>query len=91
VLKLSTIVVFLYSSISFADFIPQNLKTLDFDNLEFTLSKNNIKNPKQGIKKTPAKKTSKENITIQYIPVYIPIRVPVYQPIYIPKYIPINY
>jgi hypothetical protein len=90
-MKSFVVILLLFSPIiGFAEFVPQNLKTLDFDNLEFTLSKNNIKNPKQSVKKTPTQKTSKENIKIQYIPVYIPIRVPVYQPIYIPKYIPIN-
>jgi hypothetical protein len=95
VLKLAAIVVFLYSSISFADFIPQNLKTLDLDHLEFTLSKQNLAKKPPVAKENPSefeiKSGVKTIVKIQYVPVYIPIKIPAYQPIYIPKYIPINY
>jgi hypothetical protein len=68
---------------SFAKWIPQNLTTLDFDNLEFTLSQ-------EKEVQTPVANPNKNHKNIQYIPVYIPIKIPVYHPIYIPKYIPIN-
>ena len=86
-----TIIALMFSATSIATFVSQNLATLDFDNLEFTLSKNNTQHAPvlQRISGTIAKEKIKKHTVIQYVPVYIPIKIPVYQPIYIPQYLPL--
>lgn len=82
--KIIFMILFFYNIVVFAEFVPQNLTTLDFDNLQFTLSKQEQK------QQTVANPNIKVVEKIKYIPVYIPIKIPVYQPVYIPKYITIK-
>jgi hypothetical protein len=80
------LVLLLFSSFSFA-FSTQtdnvnklNTKDIDFNNLEFVLSKKRI---------TPKPQTNTK-IIYKYLPIYYPVKVPVYYPVYIPKYIPVE-
>ena len=102
---MKVLLILLFCGSVFAEINTKNLTTLDFDNLEFKLSKNNQNTKVKFVDKqktTPKVKVnflpfavknnpSQEKIIIKYIPVYIPIKIPVYQPIFIPKYIPIKF
>jgi hypothetical protein len=80
------LVLLLFSSFSFA-FSTQtdnvnklNTQDIDFNNLEFVLSK----------KRTPAEPEKNTKVIYKYLPIYYPVKVPVYYPVYIPKYIPVE-